>query len=272
MRIQYFCSLWGMAQPTLTANLQLIKEAGFDGVEMAAPTDAAQRRELRTQLDDLALEIIVQQHSRGSTPQEHAQSLAELLAHGAELRPLWINSHTGKDFFPIKESVRIIKQTSKIAAGLGLPIVHEIHRTRALFSLPAILALLDALPDLKLTADLSHLCVVHESMLQDQADSLQRALHRTYHIHARVGYPEGPQVPDPRAPEWQAAVDTHIGWWQQIVNHRQQEGLESLTIATEFGPPHYLATLPYTRQPVANLWEINLYMRDLLKQRLNNNG
>lgn len=268
MQIQYFCSMWGMAQPTLGANLQQIKEAGFDGVEMAAPPDAAKRQELRTLLNDLALDIIVQQHSRGATPQEHAQSLAERLPWAVELCPLLVNSHTGKDFFPIKESARIIKQTNKIATKLGLPIVHEIHRTRSLFSLPSTTAILDALPDLKLTSDLSHYCVVHESMLQDQLEALNRVLERTYHIHARVGHPEGPQVPDPRAPEWQAAVDVHVQWWQNVVDHRKKEGSTSFTITTEFGPPNYLATLPYTRQPVANLWEINVWMRDLLKQRL----
>jgi hypothetical protein len=29
-----------------------------------------------------------------------------------------------------------------------------------------------------------------------------------------------------------------------------------------------MPTLPFTRQPVANQWEINLFMKDLLQQRL----
>jgi hypothetical protein len=31
--------------------------------------------------------------------------------------------------------------------------------------------------------------------------------------------------------------------------------------------PH-MPALPYTRQPVADLWEVNLFMKDLLKERL----
>jgi hypothetical protein len=40
-----------------------------------------------------------------------------------------------------------------------------------------------------------------------------------------------------------------------------------MTILTEFGPPDYLPTLPYTRQPVASQWDINVHMMQLLKKR-----
>lgn len=30
---------------------------------------------------------------------------------------------------------------------------------------------------------------------------------RTFHIHARVGYAHGPQVPDPSAPEYLGALE-----------------------------------------------------------------
>ncbi len=29
----------------------------------------------------------------------------------------------------------------------------------------------------------------------------------TVHVHARVGYEQGPQVPDPRLPEWRYALE-----------------------------------------------------------------
>jgi len=88
------------------------------------------------------------------------------------------------------------------------------------------------------------------------------------HIHARVGHPEGPQVSDPRAPEWSDAVEAHLGWWQRVAVHQRSHGAPVLTITPEFGPPTYMPALPFTRQPVANLWEVNVYMRDLLKERI----
>jgi hypothetical protein len=45
---------------------------------------------------------------------------------------------------------------------------------------------------------------------------------------------------------------------------------QTITILTEFGPPDYMPVLPYTRLPVANQWEINVYMLNLLRKRYSN--
>ncbi len=271
MQLKYFCSLWGMTHPTLEANFKAIKDAGFDGVEIAWRRDVRKGDDLRVVralLDAFDLKLIFLVHSGKTTPKEHTDDLAAQLMIAAELRPILINSQSGKDFFPLKQSIRLFKQLNKLAAKLGLPIVHEIHRTKTLYTLPTIIAMLDAIPDLRLNADLSHLCVVHESYMQDQLESLERVLAHCHYIHARVGHPEGPQVADPRAPEWQQAVNYHVGWWQQIVDARRRAGVTEMAICTEFGTPMYMPALPYTRQPVANLWEINVWMRDTLKERL----
>jgi hypothetical protein len=59
-----------------------------------------------------------------------------------------------------------------------------------------------------------------------------------------------------------------LGWWQAIADRRKAEGAEVLTITPEFGPPDYMQTLPYTRQPVNDLWGVNLAMREILIQQL----
>lgn len=92
------------------------------------------------------------------------------------------------------------------------------------------------------------------------------ALERVEHIHARIGHEEGPQVNDPRAPEWEAAVKQHFAWWDKVAERKKRNG-ERMTILTEFGPPTYMPTLPYTRQPLADQWAINVYMMKLLRQR-----
>jgi hypothetical protein len=107
---------------------------------------------------------------------------------------------------------------------------------------------------------------VSESLLADQPDNLNLALSRVDHIHARIGHQEGPQVNDPRAPEWDNAVKAHFGWWDKIINRKRQNG-ELMTILTEFGPPDYMPTLPYTREPLADQWAINEYMMQTLRKR-----
>ena len=109
--------------------------------------------------------------------------------------------------------------------------------------------------------------VVHESDLSDQEEALALAIGRSRHIHARVGYEEGPQVPDPRAPAWQGHVAWHLALWQRIADAQQTTGAERLTVTPEFGPP-YMHTQPFMEEPVADTWEVNGYMRDLLKKAL----
>jgi hypothetical protein len=125
---------------------------------------------------------------------------------------------------------------------------------------------IDKNPDLKLTLDISHWCNVHESLLEDQSENVEAALNRTGHIHARIGHQEGPQVNDPRAPEWKQAFDTHLAWWDNVVAQKAKRN-ETVTILTEFGPPTYMQTLPYTFTPVSDQWAINVYMMKFLKQR-----
>jgi hypothetical protein len=88
------------------------------------------------------------------------------------------------------------------------------------------------------------------------------------HIHARVGHAHAPQVSDPRALEWQPAVEAHVHWWKKIADSKRHAGAQFLTITPEFGPPPYLPVLPFTETPVASQWEINLHMMQLLRVAL----
>ncbi|HAS19048.1 MAG TPA: xylose isomerase, partial [Flavobacteriaceae bacterium] len=45
-------------------------------------------------------------------------------------------------------------------------------------------------------------------------------LNRTEHVHARVGFEEGPQVNDPQAPEWKKALERHLNLWETIAKRQ----------------------------------------------------
>ncbi len=257
-----------MEGPGLDANLQAIRKAGFDAVEMGVPADPAERRALRSALERTGLSLVAQQWTAGRTPEDHARSFEEQYRRAAEMGPRFVNSHTGKDFFSLDQNLTVFRAAARLETEVGVRVVHETHRGRALFSAPAATALLDALPGLRLTADFSHWCCVHESLLEDQAETMGKAVEASWHIHARVGYAEGPQVTHPGAPEWKDAVEAHVGWWSRIAERHRQRGTAELTVCPEFGPVPYMPTLPWTRQPVADLWEVNVYMKDFLRERL----
>ena len=54
---------------------------------------------------------------------------------------------------------------------------------------------------------------------------------RVWLIHARVGYEEGPQVPDPAAPEYAGEVKCHMGWWEAIMKVQRVGTLSDLAAA-----------------------------------------
>jgi hypothetical protein len=181
-------------------------------------------------------------------------------------KPFYINCHSGRDYFSYNENKAFIDHTTGLSKQSGVLICHETHRARMLYSAPAAKQYLQQNPELKLTFDVSHWCNVSESLLQDQPETMALAVDRAEHIHARIGHPQGPQVSDPKAPEFEAAVKAHLAWWDRIVARKKEKG-ERLTILTEFGPPDYMPTLPYTRQPLADQWAINVHMMHLLRKR-----
>lgn len=122
-------------------------------------------------------------------------------------------------------------------------------------------------PSLKLALDFSHWVCVSESYLEDQEDAIELAIKHGVHLHARVGHTQGPQVTDPRAPENAEALQYHLNWWDKWARHLIQNNAHSCTITPEFGPYPYMAHQCYTQNPVASQWEINCYIKDLLKKR-----
>jgi len=270
MKILYFRSVWGLEDlPTLEERFAKIKQGGFDGVEVDVPLEIEACKRARQSLDKLGLAVVAQQwRTSGKNPAEHMASFAQQYERALVLKPLYLNSHTGCDYFTLEENLALFDHAEALAKKHGLPVYHETHRGRALFSVPTTMQILAARPKLRLTADFSHWCCVHESLLEGQQASVERAVERSYAIHARVGHAEGPQVPDPRDPLWAPNLQAHLAWWKAIAAHRRTEGCEMLPVCPEFGPPPYMTLLPNTQQPIANLWDINCYMRDWLKERL----
>jgi sugar phosphate isomerase/epimerase len=270
MKIAYFRSVWGMDDcPTIEAKLQKITAGGFDGVELEVPLDVETCRRARKTADELGLLIVAQQwRTSGKTVAEHKASFEPQYERALILKPLYLNSHTGCDHFPIEANLEIFDHANNLAKKHGVEVYHETHRGRALFSAPATMQFLAARPLLKLVADFSHWCCVHESLLADQSERVERAAKNSFAIHARVGHAEGPQIPDPRDPLWRPNLEAHLTWWKQIAAHRRAEGCALLPVCPEFGPPPYMTLLPHTKRPVADLWDVNCFMRDWLKENL----
>ncbi|MEO6330843.1 MAG: TIM barrel protein [Ginsengibacter sp.] len=259
---------WGF-QGTLDSYCDKVKKAGYDGIEIWWPMEKAGQDELFTALKKYSLEVGFLCGAQQPDYNEHLQYFKQMTNAAASntiQKPLYINCHSGRDFFSYDENKTFIDHTLQLGKSSGVSIYHETHRSRILFAAPVARQYLQKIPELQITFDVSHWCNVSESLLQDQSETLALAIERVGHIHARIGHPEGPQVNDPRAPEWEAAVKAHFAWWDEIINRKKKAG-ERLTILTEFGPADYMPTMPYTKQPLADQWAINVYMLNLLRKR-----
>jgi len=120
------------------------------------------------------------------------------------------------------------------------------------------LRLIHKFSELKLTCDFSHWVVVCERFLDTGFDNkwILSIVNRCYHIHARIGYSQHAQVPDPSAIEYERAVKRFENLWKLIWEHQKARGCEYSTLTPEYGPPPYLQTLPHTDMPVTNLKNI----------------
>ena len=246
-----------------------VKKEGYDGIEVWWPGAAAQQDELFVALKKYGLEVGFLCGGHQSNAKEHLAAFRNHLSGAAfnkVQKPLYINCHSGRDYFSYQENKAFIDLTTLVAKQSGVLICHETHRARMLYSAPVAREFITKNPELRLTADLSHWCNVSESLLGDQQGTVDLALSRTDHIHARIGHSQGPQVNDPRAPEWEDAVKAHLAWWDKVVEMKRKSG-KGITFLTEFGPVDYMPAMPYTRQPLADQWAINVHMLKLLRNR-----
>jgi sugar phosphate isomerase/epimerase len=267
--LQVMATNWGFPGNT-DAFCAKAKQAGYDGIEVWWPGDAAAQKELFDALQKHQLQVGFLTGGSDKDPAKHFQQFKQAIdgaVYQKTQRPLYINCHAGRDYFSMEENGRFIEYTNALAKETGITICHESHRSRILFAAHVAKQYIQKYADLRLTLDISHWCNVHESLLHDQEETLKIALAKVDHVHARIGHPEGPQVNDPRAPEWEGTVKRHLEWWDAVVQHKIGNGTNRLTILTEFGPPDYMPTLPYTRQPMSDQWGINEYMMQLLRKR-----
>ena len=254
MKYLKFRSLWGVEQP-LEVVLPKIKALGYAGVESPLPEPAAASA-FKSLLSDNGLQYIPLIFTSGKNVEEHARTFQEQLELAQTFTPYFINSHSGRDAWNTSERNQFFAEALKIEQKTNAKVSHETHRGRILFNPWVTQETVKEFPSLNLCCDFSHWVCVAERLLDSEEEYIKAAAEHCLHIHARVGYEEGPQVPDPRAPEYQTHLNSHERWWQMVWEAQRRRGFTATTLTAEYGPPSYLHTIPHTNQPVVDLWDI----------------
>jgi hypothetical protein len=268
MKLLFFCPRWGQELTPWKIFLKNVKDAGYNGIEASLPIDKNEKKEILDELENQDL-LLIAQHWETVNPvfNEHYKEYEMRLRSLASAKPIFINSQTGKDYYSFEENKKLIHLAKTIADETGMSILHETHRGKFSFAAHITKTYLESLPDLKITLDISHWFNTAETYLADQKEAVELAISRTGHIHSRVGFIEGPQITDPRAPEWKETLQEHLNCWDKVIELQRKNNREIFTITSEFGAPPYMPLLPYTKQPIVNQWEVNVHMMNLLKER-----
>ena len=260
MKLKLVRHLWGV---DLTHGLQQYlprwRDVGYEALEVSirfVPDRPAFLRFLKDNQLQWIPQIFSNDFVPGGTPREHLESLRTQLQEGLDHAPLFFNTHSGYDNWSPAEAEDFYGQVLELEQQTGIPIAHETHRSRYFATPWQTRHILDKFPALRLTCDFSHWVCVCERLLPDLGDTIALAARHCHHLHARVGFEQGPQVPDPAAPEYATHLQAHEAWWDRVWLSQQTRGLPTSWLTPEFGPSPYLHTLPHTRAPVAELADV----------------
>lgn len=261
-------SLWALGKLPMNAEVEWTLDeklartaaAGFEAVECwltdeseAEVADALKRHGLRLVLGH-----------RPFTREDIRKTVDRAVRLGAD----FVFAQPADAFTPLSEVTRLVREGAQMAEDAGLPFFVETHRNNFTENLPQTLALIDAVPEIRFTADLSHFVLVGEfyGWKEERAvDRLMPVLERTSHIHGRVSNGEQAQVDVGDGTG--ATAQFFVTLWATAMRHwlRGAAPGDILPFTSELGPPRYAITLPDGRE-FSDRWEQSLVLKRLAEQ------
>ncbi|WP_439815284.1 sugar phosphate isomerase/epimerase family protein [Zavarzinia sp. CC-PAN008] len=146
----------------------------------------------------------------------------------------------------VEGMIPVIRAWLAMAEQEGMPILFETHRNCITNDLFTTLLLLDAIPELRLCADLSHFLLDREFVYPISAANnalMQRIMDRSETFQGRVASREQIQVAIdfPQNRKW---LDQFVSWWEYgFRSWRARAGQDDTMIfLCELGPPEYAIT------------------------------
>jgi hypothetical protein len=197
----------------------------------------------------LALKPFYQQYQMGCLVNVFPNTVEEmrpLLEFSKEMGAPYANVIAPVFPLTVEDAVPIIRTWLEMADDIGMPIKFETHRDCITNDMFMTLQLLDAIPELRLTADLSHYCLNREMSAPITAQNqawIQQLLERSDSFQGRISSHEQIQLPlhFPQTRKW---IGIFKDWWKRgFRSWRTRAGdNETLIFLCELGPPEYAFT------------------------------
>lgn len=249
---------------TLEEKVARVKRAGFEHLECWLPTE-----ELRLRVPPLVAEydLKLMLVHRASNVAETRDTVEYAASVGAEC----VICQPASPYHSLGEVVHLVREGARIAADNGLCYFVETHRNSYTENIRQTLELIEALPQIALAADFSHLVVCGEFYGWEEEEALARMrpiIECVAHVHGRVSNGEQVQV-DVGSGEGEEG--TPAGFFKEIwreifrVWRGKAQAGDVLSFSSELGPPRYAMTLPDGRE-FSDRWEQSLVMKRLAEE------
>lgn len=267
-RLRTHQALWGLIglpmnttpEWTLDEKFRRVKASGFEAVECwlideneKDVTEALQRHNLRLVMGHRPFQL---------------QDVRQTIERAARLKADFVFCQPADAFTPVEDVARLVRDGRAMANDHGLPFFVEVHRNNFTENIPQTRQLIELVPDIRFTADLSHFVVVGEFYGwegEGAAERMSPILERTSHLHGRISNGEAVQVDvgDGSGPTAQFFVSL---WATAMKNWLRDAGPgDVFPFASELGPPRYAITLPDGSE-FSDRWEQGLVMKRLAEQ------
>jgi hypothetical protein len=246
---------WKGPEWTLDEQVRRIADAGFDGAAVEFDNYELAERTTRL-LQERGLKWSVECYPK--TVEELKPTLEDAYRLGID-NVTHINLQPNVKPARVLECIPYILGWLELARELPVPLFFETHRDRMTTDLLFTLQLIDAVPEMRLTADLSHAVVGREFRLplSPEDDALtQRILERAWAFHGRVASREQVQIQISFAHHRQW-LDLFLTWWEQGFRSWRDRAPSDgqLTFTTELGPPDWYAISGPDGDEMSDRWE-----------------
>lgn len=266
-KLKIYQSLWAMEQRrpdhperSVAENFAMIAEAGYDGVCLDPSV---------IELPGLAgINKHYAKYNLGCMVNAfpHApDDMRELLAFAVGLEACIVNVISGVMPLTPQEAVPTVQRWIAEAEQAGVPLLFETHRDGLLNDLFFTLQLMDAVPEMRLCADLSHFVVDREMRAPIPAideERIHSILDRSDCFQGRIASREQIQI-QIDFPQHQLWVQIFKNWWKDgMRSWRRRHGPdETLVFLCELGPPPYAITDGQQRE-LSDRWQEALQIRE----------
>ena len=273
--LKTYTSLWAM-QPHNQTGVKLpydevcemVATAGYDGMAIdLGAGDVAQAHEVRPHMQRYGLTPLIVAFPKT------VEGLRETLVMAKDFGSPFVDVIGQVMPLSVDRMIPVIREWMDMADQVGISVQFESHRNCITNDLYSTLCLLDAIPEMRMCADLSHYVVDREfwhPVSKRDMGLISRILQRSDSFQGRVASRQQIQLQldFPQHKKW---VELFRHWWHEGLQGWRQRNQGDCIFLCELGPPEYAMTGPDGRE-MSNRWDEALQIKLWVQEIWDNLG